>query len=704
MFDNLTHFNPFSANSRMSIIYPAFSAILIPEFTVESDKIITFTFPQRPKTEGFIDIIAENEAGYGKLTTDSRYPFVSSFVGAEDIQNPWVDGMIILNNPNDPLDRRIYIQILSENLKYYIFDGNIQTLANQYQLQTINHYGDVVENPEWLSTNTDIGTIDSTGLVEYVSGGYTTVSALRFDHSDTKYLQMSALSSIFLTDIISSANIFAYSNIYNTGLTTTTLTENFSSIQSEDGSEILSDLQSYLLGRIDNYVTYTDLVGVSSNRVNFTYSGTITSINQFQYRASGDGYGYIVADFGTNQTTYTFPVSNKSYTIPYVYLNLIDLPNTTTVVLSAYKDRTIYLNSESKTWQLSAYDITDVSQPIFLDYIEDGPIQRVDNTITSLSSGPFTVYLSALSSQYITGTAITSSTVLSSGFVEGSLAWTFNNEVERRLAGKTPSPIVPLHTINQQMSYWTTNTYTVRNSACWMADVDMSFYSVAKDNTSDGSGSRAILIAPDICLFAAHYQKYSAFPVTITWRNSAGYAYTGYVASSANTVDMGMDLLVAKLSNDVNSSIKPVRMLSSDWGMYLPNITKNAAMVAGSQDQKYSPVYLNSLYRISNSPSPDPNAFFYYVSAYYVTIGTARTDNWQANGSTGHDGYWIGGDSSSPLGFLYNNEFILAGLAQGPGFSVPFIPEHVSSLNNAMSALGSVYRCQYPSLTAFPTY
>ena len=97
MFDGITSFNPFSASLRMSNMYPAFSAIIIPEFTVESDKIVTFTFPQTPKTEGYVEIIAENEAGYGKLTTDSRYPFLSSYQGAEDIQNPWVNGILIVN-------------------------------------------------------------------------------------------------------------------------------------------------------------------------------------------------------------------------------------------------------------------------------------------------------------------------------------------------------------------------------------------------------------------------------------------------------------------------------------------------------------------------------------------------------------------------------------------------------------------------------
>ena len=686
MFDNLTYFSPFSGISSMSNIYPPFSAILIPEFIVESDKNITFTFPQKPKTEGFIEIIAENEAGYGKLTTDSRYPFISSYQGAIDIQNPWVDGIIINNNPLDTLDRRIYIQILSETLKYYVFDTNIRTLANQYQLQTINIYDQVIENPTWLSTDTNIGTVDSTGLVSYVSGGYTTISALKFDNSNTRYLQMSSISSTFINNIISSANINTFYEILDYGTVSNILTESYVVITTENSVDLLNINPSYV-GNINNYRTYTDLVGVSSNRVNFTYSGLLTSTDQLHYQSIGNGVGNIIANFEANSITYTISVSNIYVTTPYIYLGMINLPNTETTYISSYNDKANVIKTFSKTWELSAYDITNMSQTSSLSYIKTGPIQKIDNTITSLSGGSFTIYLSALSSQYVTGTAITSSVVLSSGFVQGSLAWTFNNEIEERLAGKTPSPFVNLNIINPQMSYYTSNTYTMRNSACWMADVDMSFYSTAKNNTTDNSFSRAILIAPDICLFARHYQQNTAYPVTITWRSSAGVGYTGYITSSSNTRSSDTnpviygDIVVARMTSAVNIDIKPVRFLPTDWNLYMTNVYGVEA-VCGSQDHKYSPIY--------------PNATF---------NGVSRTDGWQASGYTGHDGTLVGGDSSSPEGFILNDEFLIVGIASSIPFYVGgFYPNYISTINSMMSSLGSIHQCQYPSLTAFPTY
>lgn len=96
MFDGITFFNPFSSYpSHISNDYPGFRGIVVPSFTVDSEKVIEFNFPQVPKTSGFLDVIVENEAGYGKLTIDSRTPFISSYDGAIDIQSPWVNGIII---------------------------------------------------------------------------------------------------------------------------------------------------------------------------------------------------------------------------------------------------------------------------------------------------------------------------------------------------------------------------------------------------------------------------------------------------------------------------------------------------------------------------------------------------------------------------------------------------------------------------------
>lgn len=82
MFSNITHFSPFSAIPNMFNKYPAFNAVVIPEFNLFNENYLNFNLPEYPKTEGFIDIIVENEAGYGILSVDKKLPSVSAYKDA----------------------------------------------------------------------------------------------------------------------------------------------------------------------------------------------------------------------------------------------------------------------------------------------------------------------------------------------------------------------------------------------------------------------------------------------------------------------------------------------------------------------------------------------------------------------------------------------------------------------------------------------
>jgi hypothetical protein len=82
MFDNITLYNPFSSILNMENKYPAFRGIVVPEFTLYNENYLTFDLPQNPKVSGNIDIIVENEAGYGILTRDKERPKVFAYDGA----------------------------------------------------------------------------------------------------------------------------------------------------------------------------------------------------------------------------------------------------------------------------------------------------------------------------------------------------------------------------------------------------------------------------------------------------------------------------------------------------------------------------------------------------------------------------------------------------------------------------------------------
>lgn len=92
MFTGTSLWNPFSAVRRLSAFNPPFFGIKIP-FYIYKENHLAFTLPELPRTDGFFDVVIENEAGYGLLSRDSRVPFTSAFPGAIDIQLPCVSGI-----------------------------------------------------------------------------------------------------------------------------------------------------------------------------------------------------------------------------------------------------------------------------------------------------------------------------------------------------------------------------------------------------------------------------------------------------------------------------------------------------------------------------------------------------------------------------------------------------------------------------------
>lgn len=96
MFDNITFYNPFSAVKKLSAENVGFYGLKLSIFSY-NEYCISFKFPQIPKTNGYVDVIVENEAGYGKLTVGSRLPFERIFEGAVDIQKPCVSGIKIVD-------------------------------------------------------------------------------------------------------------------------------------------------------------------------------------------------------------------------------------------------------------------------------------------------------------------------------------------------------------------------------------------------------------------------------------------------------------------------------------------------------------------------------------------------------------------------------------------------------------------------------
>jgi len=92
---NTTFYNPFSAVPKLSAHYQGFTAykLLSSDYSTNFDNTITIKVPA-PISSGYIDVIAQNPAGYGTLT---QFVIKEPYSGAQTQQQlrPWSEGVVV---------------------------------------------------------------------------------------------------------------------------------------------------------------------------------------------------------------------------------------------------------------------------------------------------------------------------------------------------------------------------------------------------------------------------------------------------------------------------------------------------------------------------------------------------------------------------------------------------------------------------------
>jgi hypothetical protein len=91
----VTLYNPFSAVPKLSANNSKFYGVKLENFVVIGDNRIIVEIPQIFSGEGFIDIVIENEAGFGFLTQDSKSTYTLKFGSVKDTQKPTVNGVYV---------------------------------------------------------------------------------------------------------------------------------------------------------------------------------------------------------------------------------------------------------------------------------------------------------------------------------------------------------------------------------------------------------------------------------------------------------------------------------------------------------------------------------------------------------------------------------------------------------------------------------
>jgi hypothetical protein len=91
-------YNPFSAVPKLSANYPGFTAyrLLSTGYSTNFDNTLTINIPP-PVSAGYIDVIAQNPAGYGKLT-QYAVKYLYSGVQTQLELRPWSSGVSVLTS------------------------------------------------------------------------------------------------------------------------------------------------------------------------------------------------------------------------------------------------------------------------------------------------------------------------------------------------------------------------------------------------------------------------------------------------------------------------------------------------------------------------------------------------------------------------------------------------------------------------------
>jgi len=253
------------------------------------------------------------------------------------------------------------------------------------------------------------------------------------------------------------------------------------------------------------------------------------------------------------------------------------------------------------------------------------------------------------------------------GYLPGTLAKHMTDQIDSRLAGKSPSQ-------RRIFSVANTTTWTFqRDPNCWAADIDLTPLCV--------TGNGGTLITASHVVFAEHYK----LPVgaTVRWVTADNITVARTIAAS---IDIGSfsDITIARLDSPVELS--PAKLMPADFADYLPNVpfgwppgqVPHAVPVINSDQEKKANV--NEWFYASSS-----------IGLYSGVLPMQRTAWYELP---------ISGDSGSGVFSVVNGELVLLTSFTGPSGG----PNYAHWLDEINAALGDDGELSFCDLSGFPKY
>jgi hypothetical protein len=142
------------------------------------------------------------------------------------------------------------------------------------------------------------------------------------------------------------------------------------------------------------------------------------------------------------------------------------------------------------------------------------------------------------------------------------------------------------------------------------------------------------------------------------------------------------DLVVGVLDSDVPANISFARILPANWQSYLPSLDRLSGI---------------SVLRL--------NQFEQATTASFSGVANGRFQLNLPLSGTQFFRAVITGDSGKPVFLFINSQPTLLGVLTAGSVGIgTFISNHISEINNLMTALGGGYQLTLVNLSSFPTY
>lgn len=245
-----------------------------------------------------------------------------------------------------------------------------------------------------------------------------------------------------------------------------------------------------------------------------------------------------------------------------------------------------------------------------------------------------------------------------------------SRSIDERIAGLNPATALPVFS-----NYPACGTNLVRNAGCWLYGVDTSCASPWHSRTprTVEYKNTVTLISPRHFVTASHYDP-SLYNGTILY--FVGMDGVVYSNRYAGFIDVGNDIRVGKLANEMTNIVSVAKILPNDYEDYIPTV-KGLPVFTLDQEEKAIVCEL-SANDMAN-----------------VSMGQCSTADRQSFHEAAVDG-----DSSSPWFLLLNGQPVLLTTYHGPT-SGPWLASYRGEIQAAMDILAPGYVLQIADLSEF---